>query len=292
MPAHSPASQEIPKVLGLIAGEGNFPVLLAQGARSAGVRLVVFGVHGLASDRLKGFAEATYSLKLTELTRLFDLCRQHGVGHLIMAGRVPHKVLLKQISLDPRVLKILGRLSNKKADSLLRAATEEIEREGIEVLDSTMFLKSCMPAPGLLTPRVPVTPEILKEIQFGYPIAKEIARLDIGQTVAVKNQIVVAVEAVEGTDELIKRSGEIAGPGVVFVKVSKPRQDMRFDVPVIGLTTFHNMASVQAAALCVTAGQTLFLDRDESVAMAENSGICLFAHEETGNETPYDDEAR
>ena len=279
----------LPSIIGLIAGQGEFPVLLARSAREAGVRVVAFGVHGLANEELKAGADAFYSLKLTELSRLFDLCRQHAIHHITMAGRVPHKVLLKQVSLDPRVLKLMGRLRNNKADSLLKAATQEIENEGIEVLDSTLFLKSCLPPPGALTPRVPPSEEVMADILFGYPIAKEIARLDIGQTVAVKNRIVVAVEGLEGTDLLIRRAGELAGPGVVFVKVSKPRQDMRFDVPVVGLTTIKNLRDMQAAALCVTANQSLFLNREEAVALAEEHNIALYAYSETGLETPYDD---
>jgi UDP-2,3-diacylglucosamine hydrolase len=272
--------ESIPKRIGLIAGQGDFPILLAQGARGAGVELVVFGVHGLASDGLTEYSNNIYSLKLTEMTRLFDLCRQHDIRHLIMAGRIPHKVLLKQISFDRRILKVLGNLQNKKADSLLLAATKEIEAEGIKVLDSTIFLQSCMPEPGLLTPKCPVTEQLQKNFDFAYPIAKEIAKLDVGQTIAVKNEIVVAVEGIEGTDHLIQRSGELAGEGVVFVKVSKPKQDMRFDVPVVGINTFRNMAKVKAAGLCVTAGQSIFLDREESLSLAEKSGICVYAWEE------------
>jgi DUF1009 family protein len=287
---HSPESTGatgIPKVLGLIAGEGDFPVMLAHGARGEGVDLVIFGVNGLASDKLSGLTDKFYTLKLTEMTKLFDLCRRHSVRHLVMAGRVPHKVLLRQISLDPRILKILSTLRNKKADSLLRAATDEIEREGIQVLDSTMFLKWCMPEPGLLTARRPLSEDVRRDIEFGYPIAKEIARLDVGQTIAVKNQIVVAVEGIEGTDELIRRAGALAGPGVVIVKASKPRQDMRFDVPVVGITTIRNMVEIKAGGLAMTARQPIFLDREEAVAVAERAGISLFAWEETGRETPY-----
>jgi DUF1009 family protein len=283
---HPDPARPLPPVMGLIAGEGDFPLLLAQGAHSAGVKLVVFGVAGLASDRLKDVAWKIYSLRLTDLSRLFELCREHDIKHLTMAGRVPHKVLLKQISLDPRVLKVLGRLGNKKADSILKAATEEIESEGIEVLDSTLFLKSTMPPPGLLTPGCPLDEETTREIDFGYPIAKEIARLDIGQTIAVKNQIVVGVEAIEGTDHLILRCGELVGPGVTFVKVSKPLQDMRFDVPVIGKTTIQNLIKIKARALAVTAGKTIFLDREESVELATRNGISLFGYQEPGYRKP------
>ncbi|MDX1972092.1 MAG: UDP-2,3-diacylglucosamine diphosphatase LpxI [Candidatus Sumerlaeia bacterium] len=267
----------MPKTIGLIAGQGDFPVLLAQGAKGAGVELVAFGVKGLASEEVARYASAVYSLKLTELTRLFELCRQHGVKHLIMAGRIPHRVLLQQISFDPRVLSVLKNLKDKKADSLLLAATQEIEKEGIQVMDSTLFLKSCMPEAGFLTELGRPHEDILKDIKFGYPIAKEIAKLDVGQAIAVKNQIVVAVEGIEGTDELILRSKELAGEGVVFVKVSKPRQDMRFDVPVVGKRTFENLRQVGAAALCVSAGKTIFLDRDYSLELANQNSIFVYA---------------
>ncbi len=270
--------ESIPDTIGLIAGEGNFPIMLAQAARSQGVRIIAFGVHGYAHDGLAKYCDAFYMLRLTGLSRLIDLSREHGVRHLVMAGRVPHGVLLlRQISLDPRLLRILATLPNKKADSLLARAVEELEKEGFKVLDTTLFLKSCMPEAGLLTPRVRPTSAILKDIEFAYPIAKEMGRLDIGQTIAVKDQIVVAVEALEGTDHLIKRCHQLAGDGVVFVKVSKPRQDMRFDVPVIGLTTIRNLASARAAALCVTANKSLFFDRKESIELAEQNRICLLA---------------
>lgn len=289
-----PAAAEppaLPKVLGLIAGEGNFPVMVAEGARRSGVEVVIFAVNGLASDKLRHLTDKFYTLRLSDFARLFEICRRHGIHHLIMAGRVPHQLLLRQISLDPRILRVLWTLRNKKANSLLRAATEEIEREGIKVIDSTLFLKWAMPEPGLLTGRCPLSDEVRRDIEFGYPIAKEVARLDVGQTVAVKNQIVVAVEGIEGTDALIQRAGELAGPGVVIVKVSKPRQDMRFDVPVVGMTTIDNLAEVRAAGLAVTARQTIFLDREDAIARAERAHIAIYAWEDTGRETPYEEES-
>lgn len=272
-----PRLTEVPTRIGLIAGEGNFPVVIAQAAQSEGVEIHTFGVAGLAHESLRRFSASFQLLRLTELSRLIELCHQHGVRHVIMAGRVPHNVLLKQISFDRRMIKLLGGLSNKKADSLLKAAVDELEKENIQVLDSTMFIKSCMPERGLLTQRVPPTEDILREINFAYPIAKEVGRLDVGQTVVVKNQIVVGVEALEGTDGLIKRAYPLAGEGTVFVKVSKPRQDMRFDVPVIGLTTIRNLASARASALCLTAHESLFFDRAEAIELAEQNRICLIA---------------
>jgi DUF1009 family protein len=273
--------KQVPRRIGLIAGEGNFPVLLAQAARSEGVEIITFGVHSLSSDQLRAYSTAHFTLKLAEFSRMIDLAREHGVGHVIMAGRIPHGwAIFKQLSFDPRLLRIMNGLPNWKADSMLKAAVDELAKEGIEVLDSTMFLKSLMPAPGLLTPRVRPSDEVLKDIEFGYPLAKELGRLDIGQTIAVKNGIVVAVEALEGTDELIKRCHALAGDGVTFVKVSKPRQDMRFDVPVVGLTTIRNLAQARAAALCVTANQSLFFDRPEAVELAEQNRICIVAQED------------
>ena len=272
-----PRLTEVPTKIGLVAGEGNFPIVLAQAAQSEGVEIHTFGVAGLAHESLRHYSKHFHLLRLTELSRLIELCHEYGLRHVIMAGRVPHSVVLKQVSFDRRVIKILGGLSNKKADSLLKAAVEELGKEGIEALDSTMFLKSCMPEPGLLTPRVPPTEELLRDINFGRPIAKEIGRLDIGQTIVVKNQVVVGVEALEGTDGLIKRAMPLAGEGTVFVKVSKPRQDMRFDVPVIGLTTIRNLASARAAALCITANESLFFDRHESIELAEQNRICIIS---------------
>lgn len=273
--------EQIPTAIGLIAGEGDFPVTLAKAAQSQGVRVIAFGVQGYAHDGLRKYADSFYSLRLTEMSRLIELAHQHGVRHLVMAGRIPHGILLlKQLSLDPRMLRILTTLPDKKADSLLARAVEELEVEGFTILNSTIFLKSCMPEPGLLTPRVRPTEDILKDIEFGYPLAKELGRLDIGQTIAVKDQIVVAVEALEGTDHLIKRCYALAGEGVVFVKVSKPRQDMRFDVPVAGLTTIRNLASARAAALCVTARKSLFFDRPEAIELAEQNRIAIVSRED------------
>ncbi|MBI1290018.1 DUF1009 domain-containing protein [bacterium] len=281
VPAGTGRLKTVPRRIGLIAGEGNFPVLLAQAARSEGVEIVTFGVHSLASEQLRGYSTAHFTLKLAEFSRMIELSREHGVHHVIMAGRIPHGwAIFKQLSFDPRLLRIMNGLPNWKADSMLKAAVDELAKEGIEVLDSTMFLKSVMPSPGLMTNRVPPSESILKDIEFGYPLAKELGRLDIGQTIAVKNGIVVAVEALEGTDELIRRCHALAGEGITFVKVSKPRQDMRFDVPVVGLTTIRNLAQARAAALCVTANQSLFFDRPEAIELAEQNRISIIARED------------
>jgi DUF1009 family protein len=278
--ADKPRLREVPRRIGLIAGEGNFPVVLAEAARSLGVEVITFGIHGMASDLLAAHSNQTYSLKLAEVSRLIDLAHQHNITHVVMAGRIRHDLLFRQITFDKRILSILSGLKDRRADSLLGAAVAELEKEGITVLDSTMFLKSCMPEAGNLTTRLVPPLEVLEDIEFGYPLAKEIGRLDIGQTIAVKNKVVVAVEALEGTDQLIRRVHPLAGDGVVFIKVSKPRQDMRFDVPVIGLTTIRHLVAARAAALCITAGQTLFFDRPEAIQLAEQNNITIIARED------------
>lgn len=281
VPAGTSRLTQVPRRIGLIAGEGNFPVLLAQAARSEGVEIITFGVHSLASEQLRAYSSAHFSLRLAEFSRMIDISREHDVHHVIMAGRIPHGwAIFKQLAFDPRLLRIMNGLPNWKADSMLKAAVDELAKEGIEVLDSTMFLKSLMPAPGLLTPRIAPSEEVVKAIEFGYPLAKGLGQLDIGQTIAVKDGIVVGVEALEGTDELIKRCHALAGDGIVFIKVSKPRQDMRFDVPVVGLTTIRNLVKVRAAALCVTANQSLFFDRPEAIELAEQNRICIMARED------------
>lgn len=280
--ADKPRLKEVPQHIGLIAGEGNFPIMLARAARSEGVAITTFGVNGLASEELRRYSTEMHYLKLTEFSRLIELCHQHRIKNVIMAGRVPHDLLLlKQLSFDTRILKLLGSLADRRADSLLNAAVAELEKEGIAVLDSTMFLKSTMPEPGIITKRIPPTEDMLRDLEFAYPIAKEVGRLDIGQTIAVKNGVVVGVEALEGTDRLIRRCGELAGEGIVFVKIAKPRQDMRFDVPVVGLTTIRNLAAARAACLCITARQSLFFDRPEAVELAEQNRICLLARDES-----------
>lgn len=274
---HTEDLGDLPERIGIIAGEGDFPVLIAQGARSLGIDIHIYAVRGLASEKLRPLAKTLDELKLTELTRLIDLGREQKVHDLILAGRVPHQLLLKQISFDRRILGLLRGLADKKANSLLETVVVELEKEGFRVLDSTMFLRQCMPHAGVMTKAVPPTAEVLKDIEVAFPLAREIAGLDIGQTVAVKNQIVVGVEALEGTDKLILRAGELAGEGVVFCKVSRPTQDMRYDVPVAGLRTIEHLAQVKAAALCLEARRCLLFDREESVALAERNGITLMA---------------
>lgn len=261
--------------VGLLAGEGAFPLLLARAARDRGVSVYAYGLPGVTPAELEREVDSMRWVNVGQLQKLIDLLHQDGVEQIVMAGRVKHNIVFQLARMDMRAIKLLGKIINKKADTILGTVVREFTSEGIETLDSTIFLRSMMPPAGLLTRGVPPNEEIAKDIEFGHEQAKAIAGLDIGQTVAVKSQSVVAVEAMEGTDETIERAGRVAGEGVVVVKVSKPMQDKRFDVPVLGLTTVQKLVEARAAALAFSGGQTLFFDQEQAVALAEANGIAI-----------------
>lgn len=263
--------------LGLIAGQGEFPLLIAQAARSHGIRVTVFAINGFASAELAKCADTLLWVELGQIQKTIDLMHEHQVRAIAMAGRVPHTSVLQYRHFDLRALKMLARAINKKADSLLLTVTDELEREGIQVVDSSLFLKQLMPAPGLLTPARPLNEREAQDIEFGYPIAKVVAGQDIGQTIVVKEKMVVAVEGAEGTDECIRRAAELAGSGCVVIKVSKPRQDLRFDIPVIGRTTLAVLRETEASALAISAHESLIFDRDEVLRSAEQHHIAIVA---------------
>lgn len=274
-PQPQPAALPAIEHLGLLAGEGDFPMLVAKAARSRGVRVTAFGLHDITSPEL---ASQVDSMNWVEIGRFEDLFRglhEHGVNKIIMAGRVKHTSIFQLFKLDKRGLKIVASLPNWKADTILGRITREFEAEGIEVLDSTLFLRDCMAASSLLTPACRPSEGTLRDIDFAIEHARGIAALDIGQSIAVKQLSVVAVEAMEGTDAMIERAGEIAGPGVVVAKVGKPKQDARFDVPIVGLTTIKKLVAAQAAALAFPGGEVLFFDQPEAIALAEKNNLTI-----------------
>jgi hypothetical protein len=218
---------------------------------------------------------------------LLESLKKSGVKEAVMAGKVSKTLLYKsKITPDLRAMKLLFSLRDRSDDSILLAITKEIEKEGIKLLDITGFTTSLLTPEGVLTGDKPTEDE-WKDIAFGWKIAKEIGRLDIGQTVVVKNQAVMAVEAIEGTDEAIKRGGTLAGKGAVVVKVSKPDQDMRFDVPVVGLDTIKAMAAVHARVLSVESMKSMILNRDAIIKEAKNAGIAIIGY--SGQATPFAD---
>ena len=262
---------------GLIAGNGDFPFLVLEGARSRGIEMAVIAIREEASPALEQAAKRFHWISLGELGRGIDLLHQEGVKHAVMAGQVKHNKIFSSIRPDWRLAKLLLTLSTKNTDSLIGAVARVLQEEGIELVDSTRFLGPLLPREGVLTKRAPDEAEVA-DIEYGRRIGAQIAGLDLGQTVVVRDRACVAIEAMEGTDETIERAARIAGgQRLVVVKVSKPRQDMRFDVPVIGLQTIEVMRRSNATALGIDAGRTLLFDREGLVRAADEGGIAIQA---------------
>ena len=262
---------------GLIAGNGRFPFLVLEGARSQGIDMAVIALREEASPELERSARRVHWVSLGELSKAIELLHQEGVTRAVMAGQVKHSKIFSAIRPDWRLAKLLLSLPRKNTDALIGAVAKVLEDEGIRLVDSTAFLKPLVPEPGVLTRRVPDEREAA-DIAYGHRVARRLAELDIGQTVVISDGACVAVEAMEGTDETIARAGRIAGEKpLVVVKVSKPGQDMRFDVPVVGLPTVEVMQGSRATALALDAHRTLLFDRARLVEAADAAGIAIEA---------------
>ncbi len=263
---------------GLIAGNGRFPFLVLEGARDRGFEMVVAAIKEEAAPELERQAARLEWVSVGQLGRLIRYFKREEVTHAIMAGQVKHHQIFRLNALpDLRMVRLLARLSAKNTDSLIGAVADELAREGITLVDSTTFLEPLLAPEGVLTRRSPTKDE-RSDIDYGLGIAREIGRLDLGQTIAVKDRAVVAIEAMEGTDAVIGRGGEVTnGRPFVVVKVAKPGQDMRFDVPVIGLPTIERMNVAGATAIHVTAGKTLLFDKRELIALADKNGLTIVA---------------
>lgn len=275
----APASTPRTSRWGLIAGNGQFPFLVLEGARSQGIEMAVIALREEASPELERVATRLHWVSLGELGKALELLHQEGVNKAVMAGQVKHNKLFSSIRPDWKLAKLLMSLPLKNTDSLIGAVARVLEAEGIELVDSTAFLKPLVPEPGVLTHRAPDAGEAA-DMAYGLRIARQIASLDLGQTVIVRERACVAIEAMEGTDEAIERAARITGQArLVVVKVSKPRQDMRFDVPVVGLSTVEVMKRTNATALAVDARRTLLFDRARLLEAADAAGIAIQAFE-------------
>ena len=262
---------------GLIAGNGDFPFLVLEGARSRGIEMAVIAIREEASPSLERAAKRLHWVSLGELSRAIELLHSEGVKHAVMAGQVKHNKIFSSIRPDWRLAKLLFSLNTKNTDALIGAIARVLEDEGIELVDSTAFLGPLLPKTGVLTSRAPDEAEEA-DIAYGRQIARQIAGVDLGQTVVIRDRACVAIEAMEGTDETIERAGRIAGgQRLVVVKVSKPRQDMRFDVPVVGRKTISVMQKANATALAIDAGRTLLFERDELIRAANEACIAIEA---------------
>jgi len=239
--------------IGLIAGSGQFPLLFAHAAMKAGLQVVAVGFQGETDMALEERVQEFHLLKLGQLNRLIRTFQKAGIKHAAMAGAINKTRLYTRIRPDWRAVKLLNRLRNKKDDSILRAIARELETEGIQIEASTILLPTLLAPEGILTRRKPNRREE-EDIAFGWHLAKGLGHLDVGQCLIVKNQSVLAVEGIDGTDATILRGGDLCHEGAVVVKVSKPTQDLRFDVPAVGLETVATMKRVNAKVLVIEAG--------------------------------------
>jgi len=266
--------------LGLIAGNGRFPFYVARCARDNGYEVHAVALKGEADPAL---ADAVHTMAWSPVEKLgatIDLLVRAGVRRAVMAGQVKHRKLFHHLFLDATALKVLGRIADRRTDSILQGVADEFRVRDIILLPSTAFLRDYMPGPGIVGRERPTRAE-RAEIAFGFSAAKKLAAMDIGQTAVVRERCVVALEAVEGTDECILRAGALARrdagepSSIVVVKVAKPRQDSRFDVPVLGPGTVEAMGRVGGRVIAFEAGETLLLDRDEMRQAADDARICV-----------------
>jgi UDP-2,3-diacylglucosamine hydrolase len=265
--------------LGLIAGNGRFPFLVLEAAHAQGHQVTVIATKEEAFKDLDDAAakagSAIHWISIGELGTCIRLLTEAGASHAVMAGQVKHtKIFAGGIRPDATFLGVLARLAFRNTDGLIGAVAGVLRDHGIELIDSTSLLQPMLAPAGVMTDRAPNEQE-RADFEFGYRMADAVAGLDIGQTIAVKHKAVVAVEAMEGTDEVIGRAGFLAGAGVRIIKVAKPNQDMRFDVPVVGLATVQAMRVAGATALSVDAGKTLMFERDDMLASANEAGIAI-----------------
>jgi UDP-2,3-diacylglucosamine hydrolase len=286
------------KKLGLIAGNGSFPLLLLEAARAQGAQVIVAAIKEETSPLIEQHgAAAVHWMSLGELGKLIDTFKREGVRTAVMAGQVKHKQIFSGIRPDWRLAKVLFSLGTRNTDSLIGAVAKVLEEEGIHLISSTSYLEPLLAKPGVLTHRAPTDAE-QKNIAYGRQVARYLAQYDIGQTVVIAESACVAVEAMEGTDATILRAGEIMkssahapasgetasgntlSRALTVVKVAKPDQDMRFDVPVIGVKTIETMAHAGATCLAVDAGQCLFLDGQRVIQAADEAKIAIVAGSE------------
>lgn len=260
--------------IGLIAGGGQFPLLFAEAARSRGRRVIAVGHLSESAPELAEAVDALCWVKLGQLGRIISFFKQQGVREAVFAGTITKTRIFKDVLPDLKGLTLWNKIDSRQDDSILRAVAGVLEGEGIKILASTCYLDHLFFPKGILSRKKPNS-EQWEDIRFGWRMAREVGRLDIGQCVVVRSRAVMAVEAIEGTDAAIRRGGELAGSGAVVVKLKKPDQDFRFDLPAIGARTVETLAAVRGSALAVEAGQSLLFDKEEMVAAANRAGIVV-----------------
>jgi len=268
---------EIPDILAIIAGNGVYPVLLAQSARQNGIRrIVVLAFKGETERAIVKYADEVKWLRLGCLTDFLEAVRNSGARHAVMAGQITPTALF-HVRPDSAAMALLAKLEKRNAETIFGAIGDEIRKLGVELLPASAFMESHMPPAGTLSARAPDDRE-KADIALGFNVAKVTSGLDIGQTVVVKEGTIIAVEAFEGTNATIRRTLDLCGPGAVIVKTAKRGHDMRFDIPVIGMNTMKLLRKVRASALAVEANRTIILEKDKVTAEANRMNMCLVAH--------------
>ncbi len=267
--------------IGLIAGSGKYPLYLLREIKKTGTEVVVFGLKGESEKTLDSEADKIYHMGMGQVGRFVKTCKTEDISKIVMAGRLSHTNVFRNLKLDRRALGVLMRLKDKKANSIIRGVADELAKDGIKIVDSIAYMSDYFVPAGVLTSCKPTKNE-RNDIEFGFRTAKAVAGNDIGQTVVVKDKSVLAVEAMEGTDETIRRGGRIGGASAVVVKVSKPDQDKRFDLPVMGMNTVRTARESGIGVIAFSAGMTLILDRDEMIKACNKSKIVLFAIKDPG----------
>jgi UDP-2,3-diacylglucosamine hydrolase len=260
--------------IGLIAGNGRFPIIFAENASRQGYLVSAVAHVGETLPELERYVDRIHWIKIGQFNKLIQALKTDGVRQAVMLGGISKTHVFTTVRPDFRALAVASRLRRLKDDDILREVAAELKREGIEIRESTFGLQGVLVEEGPLTRRVPSRKE-WDDIRYGWDMIAEIGRLDIGQCLLVKDGVVVAVEAVEGTDETIRRGGALAGPGAIVIKRSKPQQDRRFDLPTVGPKTIEVMQSVKASVLAVEAGLSVLLDRDDMVRKADRAGIAV-----------------
>ncbi len=262
--------------IGLIAGSGRFPVLFAETARRRGVGVVAVAHVGETDEGLSAAVEAITWVHTGQLDPIIQALKQAGITRAVMVGGIAKPRLFREFKPDARALAVVARCGTLRDDVLLRALAQELESEGIRIVESTLYLQEIVPDEGILSARMP-SPEEWADIHFGFRAAKVIGQFDIGQSVVVRGSAVVAVEGIEGTDATIRRAGQLVNGDIVVVKACKPTQDLRFDLPAVGPETIRAIADVRGRALAIEAHRTIILDRQDMLALADAAGIAVVA---------------
>jgi UDP-2,3-diacylglucosamine hydrolase len=261
--------------IGLVAGHGKLPMLFARAAKEKGETVIAFGLKGITHEDLAGYVDKIHWLEWGNLQKALLLLATERIKKIVMLGKIEKNILFKgDEKLDDQARSMLQRIGDRKDYPILKEVAGILGKLGIEVIDSTTYLKDLIPSKGVLTKREP-TKEEWEDIAYGKLVARELSRFDIGQTLAVKNKTVIALEAVEGTDETIRRSGSLASVGFSVIKVARPDQDMRFDVPLIGPDTLKTLIEANGKVLALEEGKTFLMDKEEMIKLADEKGVSI-----------------